>query len=99
VAVFTATAVHDASKLVPNISVRDDCRVRSEILNGAPGWRADVKLAFCGYPNDEDTSKLIYIVPTEAGWLEIKFEGTSTALTTNETTIRAILSAVQFTYQ
>jgi hypothetical protein len=99
VSVFTVTAVHDASKLLPNISVRDDCRVRSEILNGAAGWRADVKLAFCGYPNDPDTSKLIYIVPTEAGWLEIKCEGTSTALTTNETTIRAILSAVQFTYQ
>jgi hypothetical protein len=95
---FVVTDAAAAPKLLPSISVRDDCRVRPENLNGALAWRAEVKLTCSGYPNDPDTDKIVYIVPTKQGWLEIKFEGNQGAIFANEANIQTVLSGIRFTY-
>lgn len=99
VSLFIVRDTREASKLLPNVSVRDDCKVASEALNGAICWQVDIKLAsYVGYPNDPDTNKLIYIVPTKQGWLEIKFEGTDAAVRRNGESIRQILRGIRFEF-
>ncbi len=97
---FVVTDLNGAGSLLPNISVRDGCRVVSQTLDGALGWRADVKrAAYSGYPNDPNTDKLIYIIPIKEGWFEIKFEGNTAALSANEAAIQRILSGIHFSYR
>jgi hypothetical protein len=98
VSLFAITDARDAPKLLPSISVRDRCEVKRQTLNGALGWRVEVKLAWSGYPNDPDICKSIYIVPTKEAWLEVKFEGNEAAFAGNRKDIGVVLSGIRFLY-
>jgi hypothetical protein len=99
VSLFTVTDARDAAKLLPGISVVDRCEVKPEEVNGALGWRVDVKLASSGYPKDPDICKIIYIVPAKEAWVEVKFEGNEAAFAVNRKDVGLVLSGIRFSYK
>jgi hypothetical protein len=84
-------------KLLPQLSVLDDCQVTVAKAGGAEGWRAEIRLDRASDPIDGENYQLIYIFPTAKGWLELKFAGTEAALA-NRDTIQQILAGLRFRF-
>ena len=83
-------------KLLPQLSVLDDCSVTVAKVNGAEGWHAEIRLDRASEPTDEESYQSIYIFPTAKGWLQLKFAGTEATVLASRDTLQQILAGLRF---
>jgi hypothetical protein len=84
------------SKLLPDLSVFDDCHVETIRLNGVEGWRVDVKFDPAYYRSDLQPDKSLLIFPLIDGWVELRIEGTQTTLREAQQTLDQIVASLRF---
>jgi hypothetical protein len=83
-------------KLLPELSVLDDCRVTVTKVNGAQGWHAEIRRDRESDPTDLESYQSIYIFPISKGWLQLKYEGTEAVVLANRDTLQQILDGLRF---
>jgi hypothetical protein len=85
-----------ASKLLPDLSIFDDCCVETVRLNGAEGWRVKIKFDPAYYRSDLQPSKSFLIFPLTDGWVELRIQGTQATREEAQPVVDQILSGLKF---
>jgi hypothetical protein len=80
------------------VSALDECRVTTLTLNGVAGWRADIQLDPRTQFDDKHLYNVVYIFPTEQGWLNLTYAGTKPALSANSDMLQQILTGIRFSF-
>jgi hypothetical protein len=88
-----------ASKLLPGVSVLDQCVVKSVKVNGALAWKIDLRVDPSANPNYPFRYQQLYLFPMAEGWLQLRFENNEEGIRINSEAIQQLTAGLKFTWR
>jgi hypothetical protein len=84
------------SNLLPDLSIFDNCHVETVRVNGAEGWRVDIKFDPAYYRSDLQPNKSFLIFPLTDGWIELRIQGTQATREEAQPVVDQVISGLKF---